>query len=120
VPRQSRDAATITTAITSGLDPTSGDTSAPSANWSAPSSAEPVPAMSRTSREANALALPMMKPRLVTARKRTTSTGHSDGPVRDPVHVDLGPVVSAEDFAVALIDEVEKPAHRRTRFTVAN
>jgi putative NADH-flavin reductase len=31
-----------------------------------------------------------------------------------------GDSVSAEDFAVALIDEVEKPAHRRTRFTVAN
>lgn len=32
----------------------------------------------------------------------------------------VGDAVSAEDFAVALIDEVEKPAHRRTRFTVAN
>jgi uncharacterized protein len=32
----------------------------------------------------------------------------------------VGDSVSAEDFAVALIDEVEKPAHRRTRFTVAN
>ena len=31
-----------------------------------------------------------------------------------------GDSVSAEDFAVALIDEIEKPAHRRTRFTVAN
>jgi len=31
-----------------------------------------------------------------------------------------GDSVSAEDFAVALLDEVEKPAHRRARFTVAN
>jgi uncharacterized protein len=31
-----------------------------------------------------------------------------------------GDSVSAEDFAVALIDEIEKPAHRRARFTVAN
>ncbi|WP_405433515.1 NAD(P)-dependent oxidoreductase [Micromonospora sp. NBC_00617] len=27
--------------------------------------------------------------------------------------------ISAEDFAVALLDEVERPRHRRTRFTVA-
>ncbi len=31
-----------------------------------------------------------------------------------------GDSVSAEDYAVALIDEIEKPAHRRARFTVAN
>lgn len=31
-----------------------------------------------------------------------------------------GDAVSAEDFAVALIDEVERPAHRRLRFTLAN
>lgn len=31
-----------------------------------------------------------------------------------------GDAVSAEDFAVALIDEVEKPAHERRRFTLAN
>jgi putative NADH-flavin reductase len=31
-----------------------------------------------------------------------------------------GGSVSAEDFAVALLDEIEKPAHRRQRFTVAN
>ena len=31
-----------------------------------------------------------------------------------------GESVSAEDYAVALIDEIEKPAHRRRRFTVAN
>jgi uncharacterized protein len=32
----------------------------------------------------------------------------------------VGESVSAEDFAVALIDEVEKPAHVRKRFTLAN
>ena len=31
-----------------------------------------------------------------------------------------GDSVSAEDFAVALIDEIEKPAHLRQRFTLAN
>jgi uncharacterized protein len=31
-----------------------------------------------------------------------------------------GDSVTAEDFAVALLDEIEKPAHRRKRFTVAN
>ena len=32
----------------------------------------------------------------------------------------VGDSVSAEDFAVALIDEIEKPAHVRRRFTLAN
>ena len=31
-----------------------------------------------------------------------------------------GDFVSAEDFAVALLDELEQPAHRRRRFTVAH
>lgn len=31
-----------------------------------------------------------------------------------------GDSVSAEDFAVALVDEIEKPAHVRRRFTLAN
>lgn len=31
-----------------------------------------------------------------------------------------GESISAEDYAVALIDEIDKPAHRRQRFTVAN
>jgi putative NADH-flavin reductase len=31
-----------------------------------------------------------------------------------------GESISAEDFAVALLDEIAKPAHRRQRFTVAN
>lgn len=32
----------------------------------------------------------------------------------------IGDSISAEDFAVAIIDELEKPAHSGTRFTVAN
>lgn len=31
-----------------------------------------------------------------------------------------GESISAEDYAVALVDEIDKPAHRRRRFTVAN
>ena len=31
-----------------------------------------------------------------------------------------GESVSAEDFAVAALDELETPAHRNARFTVAN
>jgi len=31
-----------------------------------------------------------------------------------------GEQVSAEDYAVALVDEIEEPRHRRARFTVAN
>ncbi len=32
----------------------------------------------------------------------------------------VGQTISAEDFAVAVLDELETPAHRRLRFTVAN
>lgn len=32
----------------------------------------------------------------------------------------VGESISAEDFAVALIDEIERAAHRRSRFTAAN
>lgn len=31
-----------------------------------------------------------------------------------------GSSISAEDYAVALVDEIEQPRHRRRRFTVAN
>ncbi|GGB29377.1 putative epimerase/dehydratase [Flexivirga endophytica] len=31
-----------------------------------------------------------------------------------------GDKISAEDFAVAIVDELEQPKHRRARFTVAN
>ncbi|HLU60111.1 MAG TPA: NAD(P)H-binding protein [Pseudonocardia sp.] len=45
-----------------------------------------------------------------------TRTGSYEVGTDSPV----GDSVSAEDFAVALIDEIEKPAFRRRRFTVAN
>jgi putative NADH-flavin reductase len=32
----------------------------------------------------------------------------------------IGDAISAEDFAVAIMDELEKPAHAGARFTVAN
>lgn len=32
----------------------------------------------------------------------------------------VGDVISIEDYAVALVDEIERPAHVRARFTVAN
>ncbi len=32
----------------------------------------------------------------------------------------VGDSVSAEDYAVALLDEIDSPAHRRQRFTLAN
>jgi len=32
----------------------------------------------------------------------------------------VGSAISTEDFAVAVLDEIEKPAHRQKRFTVAN
>jgi uncharacterized protein len=31
-----------------------------------------------------------------------------------------GTQISAEDFAVALLDEIERPTHHERRFTVAN
>lgn len=31
-----------------------------------------------------------------------------------------GPQISTQDFAVAMLDEIENPKHRRTRFTAAN
>ena len=34
--------------------------------------------------------------------------------------VPAGETISAEDYAVALVDEIEKPAHTGCRFTVAN
>ena len=35
-------------------------------------------------------------------------------------HSPVGDSISQEDFAVAVLDEIEKPAHRNARFTVAN
>lgn len=45
-----------------------------------------------------------------------TRTGHYRTGTNSPA----GDTISAEDFAVAIVDELEKPAHAGTRFTVAN
>lgn len=45
--------------------------------------------------------------------------GERRGTYRRGVDLVLGDLISAEDFAVAVIDEVERPLHHRSRFTVA-
>jgi uncharacterized protein len=46
--------------------------------------------------------------------------GERTGTYHVALDVPAGDEISAEDFAVALVDELERPAHRRLRFTVAN
>ena len=46
--------------------------------------------------------------------------GERTGSYRTELDSPAGDAISAEDFAVALIDELERAAHRRQRFTVAN
>lgn len=46
--------------------------------------------------------------------------GERTGSYRGGLDSPVGDHISAEDFAVALVDELEQPAHRRRRFTVAN
>ncbi len=46
--------------------------------------------------------------------------GERTGSYRTGLDSPVGESISAEDFAVALLDEIENPAHRRRRFTVAN
>lgn len=46
--------------------------------------------------------------------------GQRTGAYRVGADSPAGESISAEDYAVALIDEIDKPAHRRRRFTVAN
>lgn len=46
--------------------------------------------------------------------------GARTGRFRVGTNSPVGDVISAEDFAVAIVDELEKPAHAGTRFTVAN
>ncbi len=45
--------------------------------------------------------------------------GERRGVYRRGVDMVLGDQISAEDFAVAVLDEVEQPLHHRSRFTVA-
>ncbi len=46
--------------------------------------------------------------------------GERTGAYRIGTDSPAGDAVSAEDFSVALVDEVERPAYRRRRFTVAH
>lgn len=46
--------------------------------------------------------------------------GKRTGAYRVGSNSPVGDAISAEDFAVAVVDEIEKPAHTGTRFTVAN
>lgn len=46
--------------------------------------------------------------------------GQRSGAYKTGADSPAGESISAEDYAVALIDEIDQPAHRRQRFTVAN
>jgi hypothetical protein len=46
--------------------------------------------------------------------------GERTGQYRVGSNSPVGESISAEDFAVAIIDELEKPSHIGLRFTVAN
>jgi len=46
--------------------------------------------------------------------------GERTGHYRVGTDSPAGDAISAEDFVVAIVDELEKPAHAGTRFTVAN
>jgi putative NADH-flavin reductase len=46
--------------------------------------------------------------------------GERTGEYNTALDTPAGERVSREDFAVAILDEIEKPVHRQKRFTVAN
>ena len=46
--------------------------------------------------------------------------GERTGRYTEADYAPAGDTISAEDYAVALVDEIEKPAHTGRRFTVAN
>ena len=46
--------------------------------------------------------------------------GERTGSYRLGLDSPAGEHISAEDYAVAMLDEIERPAHRRQRFTAAN
>lgn len=46
--------------------------------------------------------------------------GERTGTYKTGLESPVGSSISSEDFAVAVLDEIEKPAHRNKRFTVAN
>jgi putative NADH-flavin reductase len=46
--------------------------------------------------------------------------GLRTGVYHEALDTPAGSAISSQDFAVAVVDELEKPKHRRQRFTVAN
>jgi len=46
--------------------------------------------------------------------------GERTGAYKTEADSPAGDTISAEDYAVAMLDEIEKPAYRRSRFTAAN
>jgi putative NADH-flavin reductase len=46
--------------------------------------------------------------------------GHRSGAYKLGSDQPVGDEISTQDFAVAVLDELERPAHKRARFTVAN
>lgn len=49
---------------------------------------------------------------------QVVAPGERSGVFRLGLDSPVGDHISAEDFAVALVDEIEKPSHRRRRFTL--
>ena len=49
-----------------------------------------------------------------------TAPGQRTGSYRTGSDAVLGDYISMEDFAVAVVDEIERPRHRRERFTVSS
>lgn len=45
--------------------------------------------------------------------------GERTGSYATALDTPAGDFISAEDYAVALVDEIEQPQHRRQRFTAA-
>jgi putative NADH-flavin reductase len=48
------------------------------------------------------------------------SPGQRTGQYKVALDTPAGQAISSQDFAVAVVDELEKPGHERERFTVAN
>ena len=49
-----------------------------------------------------------------------TTPGHRTGHYRIGSDMVLGDFISAEDYAVAILDEIERPRHRREQFNVSS
>jgi uncharacterized protein len=49
-----------------------------------------------------------------------TTPGHRTGHYRIGSDMVLGDLISAEDYAVAILDEIERPRHRREQFNVSS